>query len=68
MRRPALVKSYGDMLWMDPGEPEAAAHTLAVVADVVRRYDVDGVHIDDYFYPSPVKQGEACLLYTSRCV
>ena len=61
VRRPALVKAYGDMLWMDPGEPEAAAHTLAVVADVVRRYDVDGVHIDDYFYPYPVKQGEADL-------
>jgi uncharacterized lipoprotein YddW (UPF0748 family) len=42
------------MLWMDPGEPDAAAHTLAVVADLVRRYDIDGVHIDDYFYPYPV--------------
>ena len=54
VRQRALVKRYGDMLWMDPGEPAAAAHTLAVVADVVRRYDVDGVHIDDYFYPYPV--------------
>ena len=54
VRQPTLVKTYGDMLWMDPGEPAAAAHTLAVVADVVRRYDVDGVHIDDYFYPYPV--------------
>ena len=52
--RPELVKRYGELLWMDPGEPDAAAHTLAVVADVVRRYDVDGVHIDDYFYPYPV--------------
>ncbi len=52
--RPELVKRYGDQWWMDPGEPDAAAHTLAVVADVVRRYDVDGVHIDDYFYPYPV--------------
>ncbi len=52
--RPELVKRYGDLLWMDPGEPDAAAHTLAVVADVVRRYDIDGVHIDDYFYPYPV--------------
>jgi uncharacterized lipoprotein YddW (UPF0748 family) len=52
--RPELVKRYGEMLWMDPGEPDAAAHTLAVVADVVRRYDIDGVHIDDYFYPYPV--------------
>jgi uncharacterized lipoprotein YddW (UPF0748 family) len=52
--RPELVKRYGDMLWMDPGEAAAAAHTLAVVADVVRRYNVDGVHIDDYFYPYPI--------------
>ncbi len=53
-RLPAVVKPYGDMLWMDPAEPAAAAHTLAVVADVLRRYDIDGVHIDDYFYPYPV--------------
>ncbi len=54
LRAPGVVKPYGDQLWMDPGEPEAAAHTLAVVADVLRRYDLDGVHIDDYFYPYPV--------------
>ena len=48
------VKAYGDLLWLDPGEPAAQAHSLAVVADVVRRYDIDGVHIDDYFYPYPV--------------
>jgi uncharacterized lipoprotein YddW (UPF0748 family) len=53
-RRPDLVRRYGDQLWMDPAEPEAAAHTLAVIADVVRRYDIDAVHIDDYFYPYPV--------------
>ncbi|MCM0608494.1 MAG: family 10 glycosylhydrolase [Ideonella sp. WA131b] len=54
VRQPALVRRYGEQLWMDPGEPAAAAHTLAVVADVLRRYAVDGVHIDDYFYPYPV--------------
>jgi uncharacterized lipoprotein YddW (UPF0748 family) len=52
--RPDAVKRYGDLLWMDPAEPEAVAQTLAVVADVVWRYDIDGVHIDDYFYPYPV--------------
>jgi uncharacterized lipoprotein YddW (UPF0748 family) len=52
---PRVVKSYGDQLWMDPGEPAAADRALAVILDVVRRYDVDGVHIDDYFYPYPVK-------------
>jgi uncharacterized lipoprotein YddW (UPF0748 family) len=51
---PAVVKTYGDLLWMDPGERIAAQRTLDVVADVVWRYDIDGVHIDDYFYPYPL--------------
>jgi uncharacterized lipoprotein YddW (UPF0748 family) len=52
---PEAVKTYGDLLWMDPGEPAATRQTLAVIRDVVRRYDVDGIHIDDYFYPYPIK-------------
>ncbi len=51
---PAVVKQYGELLWMDPGEPFAAERTVAVIRDVVRRYDIDGVHIDDYFYPYPL--------------
>lgn len=51
---PRAVKKYGEYLWMDPGEPFAAERTLAVVRDIVRRYDVDGIHIDDYFYPYPI--------------
>lgn len=54
--RPDWVKRYGDQLWIDPGETEAAEHTLAVFADVLRRYEVDGIHIDDYFYPYPVQE------------
>lgn len=50
---PSLVKPYAGYLWMDPGEPAVRARTLRVVLDVVKRYDVDGVHIDDYFYPYP---------------
>ena len=51
---PNSVKKYGDLWWMDPGDAFAVQRTLDVVADVVRRYDVDGVHIDDYFYPYPI--------------
>lgn len=51
VQRPELVRRYNKWLWMDPGEPGTPAHSLAVVLDVVKRYDVDGVHIDDYFYP-----------------
>jgi uncharacterized lipoprotein YddW (UPF0748 family) len=45
------VKSYGKFLWLDPGEPDTQRETLDVMMDVVKRYDIDGVHIDDYFYP-----------------
>jgi uncharacterized lipoprotein YddW (UPF0748 family) len=51
---PDVVKPYGRYLWMDPGEAAASQHTLDVILDVVRRYDIDGVHIDDYFYPYPI--------------
>ena len=54
---PDAVRQYGELLWMDPGEPAAAQQTLNVISDVTRRYDVDGIHIDDYFYPYPVKSG-----------
>lgn len=57
-RRPQWVKQYGGYLWMDPGMAEAREHTLSVVADVVGRYGIDGVHIDDYFYPYPVAKPE----------
>jgi uncharacterized lipoprotein YddW (UPF0748 family) len=40
---------------VDPGDPDARKHVRAVILDVVRRYDIDGVHIDDYFYPYPLK-------------
>lgn len=53
--QPQWVHRYGDLQWMDPGDPQAAQHTLAVVADVLKRYAVDGIHIDDYFYPYPVR-------------
>lgn len=59
--RPALVKQYGRQLWMDPGEPAVRARTLAVVLDVVKRYDVDGIHLDDYFYPYPVERRRAVV-------
>ncbi len=52
---PELVRKYGDKIWLDPGEPSVRAYVLRVILDVVRRYDVDGVQFDDYFYPDPEK-------------
>jgi uncharacterized lipoprotein YddW (UPF0748 family) len=49
--QPQLVRSYGRYLWLDPGNPAVRGYTLRVVLDVLKRYDVDGIHFDDYFYP-----------------
>jgi uncharacterized lipoprotein YddW (UPF0748 family) len=56
---PELIRRYGRQTWCDPGEPAAQARALAAVLDVVKRYDVDGVVFDDYFYPYPEKIGGA---------
>ena len=52
--KPHLVKSYSSYLWLDPSLKEVQDHSMNVILDVVRRYDIDGVHIDDYFYPYKV--------------
>ena len=55
---PEIVREYGDYLWFDPGEPESLERFIDVVTDVVKRYDIDGIHIDDYFYPYPINDKE----------
>lgn len=57
-RRPDLIREHDGYLWLDPSEPEAVAHSLAVVADLLERYPADGIHMDDYFYPYPGDAGE----------
>ena len=58
VKHPELVRAYGKYLWLDPSEQRARDYSLSVVMDVVRRYDIDGVHFDDYFYPYPEKAGD----------
>ncbi|MDY7021069.1 MAG: family 10 glycosylhydrolase [Cyanobacteriota bacterium] len=50
---PQYAYRYGDLIWMDPGAKEIQDRTYNVIMDVVQRYDIDGVHMDDYFYPYP---------------
>ena len=47
------VRRIGSSLWLDPGDPEVEAHLIRVVRDLVSRYPVAGVVLDDYFYPYP---------------
>ena len=52
-RYPQYAYRVGSTIIMDPGAPEIQAHILAVVRDILSRYDVAGIHFDDYFYPYP---------------
>ncbi len=53
-QHPDWVVEYGGKLYYDPGLPQVRALTTDVILEVVRGYDIDGVHFDDYFYPYPV--------------
>ncbi|MFD1407503.1 family 10 glycosylhydrolase [Kroppenstedtia eburnea] len=53
-RHPDWVVAYGGQLYYDPGIPEVGDHVTDSILEVVNRYGVDGVHLDDYFYPYPV--------------
>jgi len=50
---PDWVVPFGTLRVLDPGLPAVRQYLTRVVMDVVRRYDVDGIHFDDYFYPAP---------------
>lgn len=52
---PEWFVQYGRNMYFDPGMPEAREHVTKVIKDIVKRYDVDGVHFDDYFYPYKIK-------------
>ena len=45
------IIAYGGKSYLDPGIPEARNYVVNVIKDVVERYDIDAVHLDDYFYP-----------------
>ncbi|GIH22913.1 glycosyl hydrolase [Acrocarpospora phusangensis] len=50
---PEWTVKHEGRLYYNPGLPQVRDHVTRVITDVVRRYDVDGIHFDDYFYPYP---------------
>lgn len=52
-RHPERFFHYDGLILFDPGQPENRQYICHVAGDILRRYDVDGLHIDDYFYPYP---------------
>ena len=51
-KRPDLFVRHGKKLYFDPAFPETREFLVKVIKDIVTRYDLDGIHFDDYFYPN----------------
>ena len=54
-RYPQWTVNFGGRYYFNPGLPQVREYLLGVVAEVVGKYDIDAVHLDDYFYPYPVR-------------
>lgn len=54
-KHPEWFVTYGKQLFFNPGLPQCRRFICDVVNDIIYRYDVDGIHMDDYFYPYPKK-------------
>ena len=53
IKRPDWLLPYGNLRVLDPGNPEVRKHVTQVILEVTNKYDIDGIHFDDYFYPYP---------------
>lgn len=52
-KHPEWIVPYNNQHWLDPGNPQCRQYIATIVADLLERYDLDGIHMDDYFYPYP---------------
>ncbi len=59
---PEWLLRNGTLRTLDPGIPEVRAYILKIVKDIAGRYDLDGIHFDDYFYPEGYINDEATFV------
>jgi len=50
---PDWIMKFGNLWILNPGNPNVRSYNLQIVMDIVNRYNIDGIHFDDYFYPYP---------------
>ncbi|MDP3149778.1 MAG: family 10 glycosylhydrolase [Ignavibacteria bacterium] len=53
---PEWILQINTYKFLNPGIPEVTEYVTKIINDVARRYDIDGIHLDDYFYPYPPDQ------------
>ena len=52
-KHPEWILEYAGQKVINPGIPEARAYIIKIINDIVKRYEIDAIHFDDYFYPYP---------------
>lgn len=65
-QHPEWLIANGAERIMDPGLPQVREHVNSVVMDIVNRYDIDGIHFDDYFYPNAAFNDDATFAVHNR--
>ena len=65
---PEWVCAVGDGLYLNPAEPAAADYVVQGVAELLQNYAVDGIHFDDYFYPTTEESIDAVQFAASGAV
>lgn len=66
LAHPEWLLTVGTVKILNPGLPAVRDHVVNVIMDIVNRYDVDGIHFDDYFYPSGTTGDEAAFAADPR--
>ena len=57
-KKPNIFVKYGTQYYFNPAYKETREYLKNIVADIVSRYDIEAIHIDDYFYPYPIRGEE----------
>ncbi|MBQ7251964.1 MAG: family 10 glycosylhydrolase [Kiritimatiellae bacterium] len=65
---PEWCHRHRDRVWLDPGEPAVRAHVASIAREIVSRYAVDGLQIDDYFYPDGLRGKAAAEGWDDRAL
>ncbi|WP_156293589.1 family 10 glycosylhydrolase [Serratia oryzae] len=65
-KNPQWVLSFDEKLFLNPAIPEVIEHVVSTVEEVVRRYDVDAIHFDDYFYPYRITVNGATVQFGAK--
>ncbi len=60
--KPEWFFTYDIHTYFNPGIPEVREYLIKILEDIVKRYDVDGVHFDDYFYPYPIRDSSKVII------